>query len=204
MGCTFSGSPQTPPLPTLFAWQCTHLCYLGDPKDIWVCTACSLVFLAKHISVLFQNGPVENWLDFPGKNEWLIKLNLTLERFNSFREVPPSIALFRWTKTLRDALLRKRDPYLEKPLLPHLHAPQVCYASSSLNFFSQVTGLISFNLIYSLRMDHPVLPSWFSPYLRFSNLLVQQLISKEMPDDSSCHQDILKNISQYWVLLWTQ
>lgn len=98
----------------------------------------------------------------------------------------------------------KENPYLEKLLLSHLVVPQVCNLSSSFNSFSRVIGVLPFNLIYSLSMNHLFYLPLFLHSFTFPISLFSNSFAKEMPDDSNRHEDIVKNIWQYWVLLWTQ
>lgn len=63
-----------PSSPVLFTWHHTHLCHLGGPKGMWVCNTYYVGFflflspvVVKCFLILFQNSPVNNWLDLPGR-----------------------------------------------------------------------------------------------------------------------------------------
>ena len=133
-------------------WMCilwfstNRICYLSDPKGI---------FNLQHLLWFFFFPPDDQMLfHFISKYEelpqffWEIRIalefSLTLEGFDSAREVPPSISLFHLTRILQDASLETGDPCLEEPChtCTYLKSERFCYWNASFIFRSHVTGLI--------------------------------------------------------------
>lgn len=166
-------------------WMCilwfstNRICYLSDPKGI---------FNLQHLLWFFFFPPDDQMLfHFISKYEelpqffWEIRIalefSLTLEGFDSAREVPPSISLFHLTRILQDASLETGDPCLEEPchtctylksdiLWTFLLLKCIIYFSQPCHWFN------SFSPICSLRVSHPISRYSFSPCFHFSSLLV--------------------------------
>ena len=204
MGCTSSGSLQTPLLPTLCLTL--HIFVLPEwPQKHFEFATPAIsfsffLFFSSDGQMLFHL--ISKWssgelAQFSWEIWMALEFSLILEGFNSSREVPPSISLFHLTRILKDASLKTGDPCLEEPLWSHLHIPRLifcerfCYWSSSFSFLSHVTGLIPLTwsthsewitLFYSTFFLH----SSISPISLFNNEF-----AREMPGDSNCHQTYL-------------
>lgn len=159
---TFSGSHKPHHFPPSLP-DSAHIYVTWDAPEAFEFTLPAPMFSAKCLSILFQNGPVENWLDFPGKYEWLIEFNSTLEGFNSFREVPPQTDSFHWTEALRDVPLRRRDPIWRSlccPTCMHLRS-----AMQAHHWIFLPPSHCSYSFTYYLHLEWP-------PYFTFLVLSV--------------------------------
>lgn len=132
MGCIFSGSPQTPPLPTLCAtlhafvlpeWPQRHLSsqhLLGYFLFLSPDSQMFFQLVSKWSSEELDQFYWEIWM--PLELSWLWKDSTPPEK--SF---PGFLYLTKPEGTLREASLKIGDPCLQRPLLSHLRVPQVWY-----------------------------------------------------------------------------